>query len=135
MYKKHYKKLKQQLQDNPQKRLNKRISRLWEKGKWIITKEKARKLVNNALGKNCIYCNIILDIDNWSADHKVSILNGGLSTPKNLRIICKSCNRAKAEFNEDSFKAILKVANKFNILELLLKKLRRATLMFGRKKW
>ena len=86
------------------------------------------------LGKNCLYCSSLLSIENLSADHKISIFNGGKTTLDNLEFqICRSCNSSKGNFNEDSFLILINCAKELGIANELLSKLRRSNTVFGRR--
>lgn len=97
------------------------------------TSDEIRNQVVLAIGKKCFYCRKKLTLESISADHGISVKNGGKSNLFNMRLICKECNRAKGDFNEDFFGQMIKLAEEFDEAKNLLNKLRRASLVFGRR--
>lgn len=95
--------------------------------------EDIRQLITVTIGQPCIYCSLKLTLENMSADHRVSLKNGGKSDFANMDLICKECNRAKGDFNSDCFTVMLEAADNFGEKKNLLNKLRRASLVFGRR--
>lgn len=56
----------------------------------------------------CEYCNIALNVDDVSLDHKIPVSRGGLpADPGNWAICCKDCNYLKQARTPDEFKAFL----------------------------
>jgi 5-methylcytosine-specific restriction endonuclease McrA len=63
-------------------------------------KKHARKALTNAVmeevwlrdGGKCIECGAMEDIE---FDHMIPFSKGGTSTPENLRILCRTCNRSR----------------------------------------
>ena len=45
----------------------------------------------------CPYCNEKSDVNLSEADHIHPVSKGGLTTPQNMVLICKTCNSAKSK--------------------------------------
>jgi 5-methylcytosine-specific restriction endonuclease McrA len=58
-------------------------------------------LINNETAK-CIYCDILLDNDNATADHIIPVSKGGNNCQVNIVVCCKQCNgeRGNKHFND-----------------------------------
>jgi 5-methylcytosine-specific restriction endonuclease McrA len=91
-----------------------------------------KERMETVIESDCMYCNINITLDNCSADHRISTKNGGKNTEDNFAIICKKCNRSKAQFNEDCFTELLQTADQYGEKKTLLTLLARATSVFGR---
>lgn len=70
-------------------------------------------LLREKLGTNCIYCGVILTLENVSLDHiepfsstaarKNPTIKRQLDKPENLQIICKDCNQQKSILSHADF--------------------------------
>lgn len=57
----------------------------------------------------CAYCNIALNVDDLSLDHKIPISRGGAPcNPINWAICCKDCNYLKGGKTYDEFRLFVK---------------------------
>ncbi|HKS27799.1 MAG TPA: HNH endonuclease signature motif containing protein [Pyrinomonadaceae bacterium] len=76
------------------------------------TLEEFRSFVRKQLDARvrCFYCYRLLDETNFSPDHKEPLSRGGHNTVENIRLVCSFCNRAKGDFEEEVFVALLKTA-------------------------
>lgn len=110
------------------------------KNKRVIVEE----MLNQALGKKCPYCGIILVLPECSLDHKIPLMRNNsltherkvlLNQVENLHIICRRCNGLKAEFSHDEYLKLLKFTKENpTIGEKLFRRLARAAIMWKFKK-
>jgi 5-methylcytosine-specific restriction endonuclease McrA len=92
------------------------------------------KAVCEVLLKPCIYCGVVIDFDNVSADHKKSLAHGGTSSLDNIEFqICKSCNRVKGAFDSDVFLKLLNYADSLGVKKELMTRLKTGIMIFGRR--
>lgn len=112
-------------------------------------KELIRNLIESALDSQCLYCGVVLTLDNLSLDHKVAIagatsrrqkannylIRRELDRPENLQIICKDCNFRKSDFDHEEYMALLSFLKQHpNIQTKLYRRLAQARFMWGSKK-
>lgn len=84
--------------------------------------EEFRSKIELALGKPCFFCNELITLKNFSADHRLPAERGGSWRLTNIRIVCKACNGAKGRMTEHEFCLLM------NTLFLLKPKVRREVL-------
>jgi HNH endonuclease len=100
-----------------------------------IDLKKIEQAVLEVLLKPCIYCGVIIDFNNVSADHKKSLAHGGTSDLDNIEFqICKSCNRVKGSFDSDVFGKLLAYADELGIKKDLMLRLKTGIMIWGKKK-
>jgi len=92
-----------------------------------------RERITECIGIPCKYCHVELNLENCSADHKVSVKHGGGNEQNNFQLICKKCNRGKGDFDDRFFVLLLDLAERYKERENLLKRLAMATMVFGRR--
>ena len=66
-----------------------------------------RNLLLRHYGKQCIYCNNILDVSNMVCDHIVPLSSGGPSISQNLEMICKRCNIRKGPLTGKEYRILV----------------------------
>ena len=71
-------------------------------GAQVVRNDLLRDIRNKKKWK-CPYCNINDNIKDSHADHIHPVFKGGLSTPQNMVLICKSCNSKKRTSTLRSF--------------------------------
>ena len=54
--------------------------------------------------KYCDYCGQSITEANFTLDHVIPKHAGGLDTPDNLRVCCRSCNKYKGPFHLETFR-------------------------------
>lgn len=118
--------------DTDKGKLTRKVSHIRERFKDATTDE-IRDELNKFIGKPCRYCKVKLTIDNCSADHAISLANGGNSDKNNLDIICKSCNSAKSDMNWDLFAALIRVARDYEEEDSFISRLKKASLIYTRR--
>ena len=69
----------------------------------------AKNYIEKHRNSKCIYCDVILNYKNATADHIIPIAEGGNNTQVNLVVCCKDCNNEKGDI---SFKSFLRNKNK-----------------------
>ena len=62
-----------------------------------------RKLVEEAIGQPCPFCETILTAFNFSADHSQPVSRGGSTALDNLEICCERCNQIKGMMTGTEF--------------------------------
>ena len=72
-----------------------------------ITTEEIEIMFFDSYGKECRYCDKILNIRTIACDHIVPLKKKGPSVKDNLQLICKSCNTRKGPLAENDFQTIL----------------------------
>tara|TARA_R110000751_G_scaffold144948_3_gene248530 strand:+ start:2228 stop:2671 length:444 start_codon:yes stop_codon:yes gene_type:complete len=72
-----------------------------------ITTEQIELMFYESYGKECRYCDKILNIRTIACDHIVPLKKKGPSIIGNLQLICKSCNTRKGPLSENDFQTIL----------------------------
>ena len=100
-------------------------------------------LIQDALDTPCIYCKKILTMETISIDHieaygsskdrydkksaEGRILRAHMDRVENLRMICRSCNGSKGDFNHDEYQALLSMDDNFpGIVKKLKRRLQQA---------
>ena len=79
-----------------------------------ISLAQIRELLRAAYGRQCNYCDVILDVSNIVCDHCTPLSMGGKTNVKNLQMICKRCNTRKGPLKSKDFSNLLKYLNKQN---------------------
>lgn len=72
-----------------------------------VSLDDIKKLFYLAYNKKCKYCDKTLNVRNMVCDHIIPLSKQGKSIPKNLQMICKTCNTRKGALKEKDFKYIL----------------------------
>lgn len=67
------------------------------------TLEQFREYFKGWLGETCSYCETVLTVNNFVADHMDPISRGGKFIMKNLAPCCKPCNCQKGKMNDEEF--------------------------------
>jgi len=70
----------------------------------------AKEFIEKNKKSNCIYCDVILNEANATADHIVPISDGGNNSQVNLVVCCKDCNNERGNLDFTEF-MILKKRN------------------------
>ena len=78
-----------------------------------ITIDMLRELVLTVIGKQCPYCQAILDHKNISLDHIMPLARGGTSTIDNIQFTCKTCNTQKDKMLDNEFRALKNIIAEF----------------------
>lgn len=116
-------------------------------------KEKLVKLLTEALGTRCKYCEETINIENASLDHKMPRLGSKVHNRKtnkmiytyeeireldkleNLHIVCRKCNQRKSNMNDEQYVRLLGFLNQnVDIKELIFHRFKIGTLFFRHKK-
>ena len=80
----------------------------------------------------CYYCNMKLNMENYTIDHLQPTSRGGNCSFTNLRPCCKNCNRAKGAMSELEYFELLNIIQSWEDSgKKLLSRLRAATYQFG----
>lgn len=66
-----------------------------------------RKLVEQAIGSTCPFCDTVLTVFNFSADHNQPVSRGGKNTIENLEICCERCNQIKGMMTGIEFATLM----------------------------
>lgn len=91
-------------------------------------------------GGTCPYCGVLLNLKNVSVDHKIPIRKDRTKVPDswdNLHMVCRKCNRMKADIPHDAFLRLLAFLDADPEPELgrvLRKRLSQAAVMWGKRK-
>lgn len=73
------------------------------------TLEQFREYFKGWIGEACSYCETVLTVNNFVADHKNPISRGGKFTMENLAPCCKPCNCRKGLLTDDEYDTLNKV--------------------------
>lgn len=110
-------------------------------------------MITEVLGKKCKYCDNILTLENLSLDHIKPLKRKTKKTAKekatlediaNTQIICKDCNKLKADMQEKEYTSLLDVlikwSNRFpqpkgkkSLMHKLLTRIKAGSMRFGWK--
>lgn len=108
-------------------------------------------MLKRAVGNPCEYCGSEVTLENASIDHKTprtfskvhNKKKSKLYTPEeireldkeeNLHIVCRDCNQLKSDMNDEQFRYFLSaISTRQDVKELVVKRMRRAVFMFGRR--
>ncbi len=81
--------------------------------KYNLDKSDIDKLIKEALGTNCTYCQEEITTENMSLDHRIPQDRGGSNDLDNLEIVCQRCNVRKGSLTAGEFVELLDVINHF----------------------
>lgn len=102
-------------------------------------------LVKESIYKHCIYCGVMLILENISLDHIIpfgttelrnsKIMQKQLNVSENLQIICRKCNGIKGNLSHDKFIKLLGFLEEdFVLKNYIMKKLAQGNIMWSLKR-
>lgn len=112
-------------------------------------KVKIRKLVTDALGKNCVYCGTKLSLENITIDHKEAYASSERRRPKkenaeyrrkmdrleNLHVICRPCNQLKCDIDHGDYLRFLDFLETSEKMKAsIVRRLKMANAPFGKRR-
>lgn len=79
-----------------------------------ISKSKRLKVIEKSKGK-CVYCGVLVDVDDRCMDHVIPRIDGGSNQIENLVLSCRSCNSIKSINSVEHFRLSMRLkASKFS---------------------
>ena len=101
--------------------------------------KKMEEMLMEFLGKPCIFCGTIINLENASLDHNIPIykhskqFDNKLNMKENLNIICLNCNRTKSNLTGQQFLSLLTFLNKdLSMKKIVLTKMRASNFIWKR---
>ena len=80
----------------------------------LITVSMLVDLIKKYIGKQCKYCNVVLDHKNISMDHIIPLSGNGTSEIENIQFICKNCNKQKDKMLDNEFRELKDLIKTFS---------------------